>query len=140
MELAIAADSHETRRARDWLATACRQRSVPKMEVERLALILEEVLANIVAHGGETARSEPIRVQLEVEGGNAALVTVSDAGKAFDPLNATLQSVPLTLEDATPGGMGLRMIRQCTPLQYRREAGRNHLTFGTRWSPDSIPS
>jgi anti-sigma regulatory factor (Ser/Thr protein kinase) len=145
LEITIGADGHEARRASEWLEAVCRQRGVPQPELDRLALCLEEVLANIIAHGGETARSEPIRVRLEVEphveGGNAARVTVSDAGQAFDPLSAPVAGPPRSLDEATPSGMGLRMIRQCSAsLDYRREAGRNHLTFGTRWSGDSIRS
>jgi len=135
-EITIRADSKESRRASEWLETACRQHGVPQPKVDHLAICLEEVLANIIAHGGETARSEPVKVQLEVEphdGGNEARLTVSDSGKAFDPVSAPVAKAPTTLDEAMPSGMGLGMIRQCSPLRYRREAGRNHLTFGTRY-------
>jgi anti-sigma regulatory factor (Ser/Thr protein kinase) len=70
-----------------------------------------------------------------LEGDNAARVTVSDSGKAFDPSSAPEAKTPTTLEEALPHGMGLGLIRQCSSsLHYRREAGRNQLTFGTRWS------
>ena len=97
---------------------------------------------NIIDHGGTAARSQPIRLQFHVEpnveGEKAAKVTVSDAGEAFDPLSGSLANAPKTLDEALPRWMGLRMIRQCShALNYRREAGRNHLTFGTHWSKDS---
>jgi len=137
-EIMIGADALEARRASEWLEAACRRGGVPRTEFERLALCLEEVLANIIQHGGETALSEPIRVAFEVapvEGDNAARVTVWDAGKAFDPSSAPEARAPTTLEEALPHGMGLGLIRQCSSsLHYRREAGRNQLTFGTRWS------
>ena len=141
-EIRIHADPQGARRASEWLETACRRVGVPQSECDRLALCLEEVLANIIEHGGETALSEPIRVVVEVdprvESDHAVRVTVSDAGKAFDPLSAPLPRGPASLEDALPRGMGLGMIRQCSSsLNYRREAGRNHLTFGTRWGRDS---
>jgi anti-sigma regulatory factor (Ser/Thr protein kinase) len=142
--ITIGADAREARRASIWLETACRQLGVPQPQVDQLALCLEEVLANIIAHGGEAALSEPVQVQLEVEprveGAYGAKVTVSDAGEAFDPLAAPLAASPRTLEQARSGGMGLGIIRQCSSLDYRREAGRNHLTFGTRWSEDPNPA
>jgi len=137
-EIAIAADAHGARHASEWLEAMCRQHGVPQAECDRLAICLEEVLMNIIDHGGPTALSEPVRLQFQVEGNQAARLTVSDAGEAFDPLSWSLATAPRTLDEARPDGMGLRMIRQCShALDYRREAGRNHLTFGTHWSTDS---
>lgn len=141
-EITVAVDAHGARHASEWLETVCHQHDVPQPELDRLAICLEEVLMNIIDHGGSTARSEPIRLQFQAaphaNGDPAVTLTVSDAGEAFDPLSGALASAPKTLDEALPGGMGLRMIRQCShSLNYRREAGRNHLTFGTHWSKDS---
>lgn len=137
-ELTIGADGEEVRRASEWLATACRQHDVPQASADRLVLCLNEVLANVITHGGSAALSAPIRILVEVgieEGGRKAGVTVSDAGRAFDPLSVPERTLPTTLDEASPGGLGLVMIRRCADwLHYRREDGRNHLTCGTRWS------
>jgi len=138
-ELAIGAEGAEVRRASEWLEATCRQRGVPQALAEQLVLCLNEVLANVMAHGGRTVHSEPIRLQLEVwvdQDLGKASVTVSDAGIAFDPLSVPKKALPTTLDEATPGGMGLVLLRRfCSVLHYRREAGRNHLTFGTSWNP-----
>ena len=142
-QLTIGADAQEARRASEWLDTTCRQHGVPQAEVDRLALCLDEALANIIDHGGKTALSEPVRVQLEVgphESGDMARVTVSDAGMAFDPLTAPTGGPASTLDEAVPGGRGLGIIRHCSfSLDYRREDGRNHLTFGTLWTAVKPP-
>lgn len=136
-ELTVAADSAEVRRASDWLDEACRDSGVPQVLVERLVQSLNEVLANIITHGGGTALSAPIGLVLEVEldqGQGKAGVTVSDSGKAFDPLSVPERSLPKTLEETALGGLGLVLIRHCSDwLCYRHEGGRNHLTFGARW-------
>lgn len=136
--ITIGADAQGARRASIWLETACGEQGVPRPQIDRLALCLEEALANIIAHGGELARAEPVRVHLEIEpcaeGGVGAKVTVSDAGNAFDPLTAPMAAIPRSLDEALPRGMGLGLIRQCSwSLGYRRQGGFNHLTFGTRW-------
>lgn len=137
-ELTIGAHAAQVRHASDWLATSCRQRDVPPASVERLELCLNEALANVISHGGSTALSAPIRLLLEItldrDCGEAS-VTVSDAGMAFDPLAVPEKSLPKTLDQASPGGLGLVMIRRCSDwLHYRHADGLNHLTFGTRWN------
>ncbi len=135
----IDANGAEVRRASAWLDTTCRQRDVPQALIERLVICLNEVLANVISHGGRTALAAPIRLLLEVrlnQDGSKASVTVSDAGLAFDPLSVPKKILPKTLAEAAPGGLGLVMIRRCADwLDYRHEDGRNHLTFGARWNP-----
>jgi len=110
---------------------------VPREHVDRLLLCLDEALANVLAHGGPTALSSPIRLQFEMQAdpqSRTASVTLSDSGTAFDPLSAPEKPMPKTLDEALPNGRGLQMIRAFAPvLRYRRADGRNHLTFGTRW-------
>lgn len=138
-ELTIGANAGEARRASEWLDETCRQRGVPQALVERLVLCLYETLANVITHGGRTALSAPIRLLLEVRldhDYSKASVTVSDAGTAFDPLSVPERRLPKTLAEASPGGLGLMMIRRCSDwLHYCHEDGHNHLTFGTRWNP-----
>jgi len=137
-ELTIDANGADFRRASEWLAAACESRAVPDAQADRLILSLNEVLANVVTHGGAPARSAPIRLLLEVESEQQfgiAGMTVSDAGTAFDPTSVPQKARPRTLDEASPGGRGLVMIRHCSEwLRYRHEGGRNHLTFGVRWA------
>jgi anti-sigma regulatory factor (Ser/Thr protein kinase) len=135
--LAIAASGEEIRRACQWLTTVLQRRQVPVPQVECLELALHEVLANVLAHGGSAARAEPIRICTEVRGMGAtgeARVKVMDAGIPFDPTGAPEHIPARTLAEASPGGLGLPMIRHCSDwMSYRREGGRNHLVLGARW-------
>jgi anti-sigma regulatory factor (Ser/Thr protein kinase) len=137
-ELTIGANGAELRRASEWLEKTCQQRDVPQAPAERLVICLNEVLANVINHGGRTALLAPIKLQLEVrfdQDCSKASVTVSDCGMAFDPLSVPTRILPKTLEEASPGGLGLVMIRRHSDwLDYRHEGGRNHLTFGARWT------
>ncbi len=137
-ELTIAAHGAEVRRASDWLDAACRQHAVPRVQAERLEVCLNEVLANVINHGGGTALSSPICLLFDItreQDGGKAGVTVSDAGLPFNPVSVAEKIFPKTLTEAVPGGLGLVMIRRFADwLDYRHENGRNHLTFGTRWS------
>ena len=136
-ELTIGADDAEVRRASEWLETTGAAQGIPAEQVARLHLSLNEALANVIRHGGPSALAQPVGLVLEVDrvrdGGNAT-VTISDAGIAFDPLSVERRPPPRTLEEASPSGMGLEMIRRCSDsLSYRHEGRRNHLTFGISW-------
>jgi sigma-B regulation protein RsbU (phosphoserine phosphatase) len=140
-ELTIGAGSAEVRRAVEWLEAACRRRGVPQAPADRLALCLHEALANVITHGGGSALAAPIGLALEVgrgPDGIVASITVSDAGTAFNPLALPPKAPPETLDAASPGGLGLVMIRRCADwLDYRHEDGRNRFTFGARWNAEA---
>lgn len=106
-ELTIGANGAEVRRASEWLDTTCQRHDVPQALVERLVLCLNEVLANVITHGGGKALVAPIRLLLEVrfdQDCSKASVTVSDAGMAFDPLSVPKRILPKTLAEASPAG------------------------------------
>ena len=63
-DLSIGAGSAELRRALEWLEAVCRQRDVPQVSAERLALCLHEALANVIAHGGASALAAPSGTRL----------------------------------------------------------------------------
>jgi serine/threonine-protein kinase RsbW len=135
--LAIVASGDEIRRASEWLTTVLQQRGVPTPQVESLELALHEVLANVLAHGGSAARAEPIRICIEVREETTtgeAHVEVIDAGIPFDPTGAPEHTPAKTLAEAPLGGLGLPLIRRCSEwTSYRRQGGRNHFMFATRW-------
>ena len=135
--LAIEASGEEIRRACAWLTTALRQRDVPDPQVQCLELALHEVLANVLDHGGNTARAEPIHIRIEVREKattGEARVKVRDAGISFDPTGAPEHTRANTLAEAPLGGLGLPLIRRCSDwMSYSREGGRNHFVFGARW-------
>ena len=138
VELAVSAVADDVRPASNWLAQSCEARGVPAAQILRLDLCLNEVLANVIAHGGERALACPVSLRLEVSGdapAHRASVTVRDSGAAFDPTAAPLATRPLTLDEAEPGGLGLLMMRELSDaLTYRHDNGQNELTFSVHWA------
>lgn len=140
-ELSIRADAAEVRRASLWLEAAALQQRVPAEQIARLELCLNEALANILAHGGPSARLSEVLLQFRVHqesGVHDAAVTVSDSGIAFDPLTYQAGPRPGTLAEIEPGGLGLIMMKEAADhLDYERSKGRNHLTLTVRWDEAS---
>jgi anti-sigma regulatory factor (Ser/Thr protein kinase) len=122
-----AAISRALRLARAFAADAALDAAV----TDRLALVVEEWIANVVEHGGahEGERRITLRLVLITEepgGGAVVRVSVSDAGLPFDP-RAAIFAGP---NAERGGGAGLAMIASlCRIASYARRAGRNHLVL-----------
>ena len=127
--LAIKADRSEVRTAADWLHEVAHQNEVPQNKAIALDQCLDEVLMNIVMHGGSTATNTPVQLSFALTP-EVAAITVSDSGKPFDPVNAPAKPKPMTLEEAEPGGLGLSIIKGLSNhINYEYKEGRNILTF-----------
>ncbi|HEY6868993.1 MAG TPA: ATP-binding protein [Novosphingobium sp.] len=92
--------------------------------LNRIEVVLEEVVSNVVRHGHGADR---ITLQAECTGG-ALHLTVGDNGPAFDPL-ATAEPAPFTtLGEATIGGQGIPLIKRLTQsAHYARDGAFNRL-------------
>ncbi|MDM7953792.1 MAG: ATP-binding protein [Cyanobium sp. CZS 25K] len=127
----------ELRRCSDWLQASCQRLDVPAASSGKLDLCLNEVLANLIDHGGARASSCPVQLTLERadgDDGGLATLTISDAGRPFDPLSFSSEPLPRTLQEAEPGGLGLLLVnRFVDECSYRREGDRNVLKLGIRW-------
>jgi serine/threonine-protein kinase RsbW len=88
----------------------------------RLALVVEEWVANVVEHGGPQPGA---RVVLRFSLHDAAVcLSISDAGRPFDPRTAVFD----TPNPDRGGGAGLALIASlCRVAGYTRRAGRNRL-------------
>lgn len=79
--------------------------------VNRIEVIFEEVVANIVRHGFAPGSGQEIHVAAQLADGFAVL-HFEDDGVAFDPL-AVAPPAPFTsLAEAAVGGLGVPMVRR----------------------------
>jgi anti-sigma regulatory factor (Ser/Thr protein kinase) len=93
----------------------------------RLTLVVEELVANVVEHGGAPAAGRLV-MRLEPAGQGARL-SLSDAGIAFDP--RAVEDVGPNLDRG--GGAGIALIRGWSEIEsYSRRGGRNRLALRLR--------
>lgn len=94
------------------------------LAADHLALVVEEWLNNVTEHSGAPAGGW-IVLRLQHRPGLVRL-TVTDAGKPFDPRTVSFGGPNLT----RGGGAGLALIQAwCRIADYRRARGRNRLVF-----------
>ena len=109
--------------------------ALPPGLTDTLALICDELAANIVHHGAEAAPPPSyfaIRVDRRPDG---LAVLVEDNGQAFDPLSAPVPDLDESVEDRPIGGLGLHLVRTLVQeIRYERANGVNrlHLVMGAQ--------
>jgi anti-sigma regulatory factor (Ser/Thr protein kinase) len=139
--LEIDPDPQEFRRASAWLRTGGASLGVPEEQIDRLELCLNEVLANLVEHGGDALACHPIQLELAASAlpsGFDVHLVVSDRGEPFDSGQASPKPLPGSLEEARPGGLGLRLVKAFSDdMVYRVFEGRNELRISINWTPRS---
>ena len=117
----------------DWLDSAAKT-AAPDMTLSAATLCamhvaLEEAVANVAMHAFPGSTQDGIVVSL-LASAEAATLTIEDTGPPFDPTRPHAASSAASLEDAEPGGLGLRLLRHyCPDVGYERDGGRNRLTL-----------
>ena len=116
--------------ALDFVAACCDQHAVSRDDALRLALIVEELFTNTVAHGHGGDCDALVRIALVVDSIQVAL-SYADAAPPFDPLSGVEQA---TAEmhadlDARPiGHVGIPLVVQmAASVHYRHADGLNRL-------------
>jgi len=90
----------------------------------RLALVAEEMAANLVHHGTGASFFE---LRASVSPDSVGLI-FEDDGPAFDPLGGAAVETTASVEEREVGGLGLHLIRIMTrDARHERVNGRNRL-------------
>lgn len=98
---------------------------VSERVANRVEVILEELVSNVVRHSGGATQ---VTVSADMAGSELQL-TISDDGPEFDPTARADPEGFTSLEAATPGGLGITMVRKLsTSFGYSRSGGRNRVT------------
>ena len=107
----------------------CLDAGIGDEESGDIRLAVEEAVSNTIRHGYVDSREHLIRVRATLEDGRIRL-EIEDDARAFNPLEAPLPDVSLPVEEKTPGGLGILLLRSVMDrVEYRRSADRNILTM-----------
>ena len=126
--LSLAPDIAEISRLIDWVETCCGEAGVANDTAFKLALVLEEAVANVIHHAfADMPAPHRVTVELAIDPERVAALVI-DNGQAFDPSSAPEADITLPLEERDPGGLGIRLIRQMMDrVDYSRVANENRL-------------
>ena len=133
----------ELERLAQWIEEFGARHLVVHRAIVDVELAVDELVTNTVTYGWSDDAPHEIFVRQRLAAGHW-IVEIEDDGRAFDP-----RSVPTPALDAPPderpiGGLGIHLVRSVVDeLEYRREAGRNHVTLRKRVqreNPSRTPS
>ena len=127
-ELRLEPHLSEIPRLIDWVGARCAASGVAADVAMKLALALEEAVANVINHG-LPGRPPPHRVSVRLGiGADKVAAEVIDNGRPFDPTDAAPPDLSLPLEKRPPGGLGIPLIRGLMDgVAYRRAGDSNIL-------------
>jgi anti-sigma regulatory factor (Ser/Thr protein kinase) len=118
----------EVRRADAWLRAALLAHASEPV-LHDLALVLEEVLTNVIRHGYGAEQEGRIDLSAEVHDGRLRL-EVRDRARPFDPLRATPPDLEADLAERPVGGLGIFLVRRLMDrVEYRRQEHENVLVM-----------
>ncbi len=119
----------EVRRARAEVESFGQRLGVPEPVLLVVDLALEEWLSNILKYAHTDTLQHDILIRFQITERGIRLV-VEDDGQPFNPLNQPPPDISAPLEERTPGGLGILMIRKFMDrVEYAHSGGRNILTL-----------
>jgi anti-sigma regulatory factor (Ser/Thr protein kinase) len=133
-QLLIQASTGQLPRLEHWVAQLSAQFLLSPPLVHRIDLCLTELVSNVIQYGYPGGKAGTVRIGFWRQP-EQIVIRIEDDGSPFDPSSYVPAELPGSLDQATPGGRGIRLVRHfADELHHRRSAATNQLTlvFRTR--------
>ncbi|HEY3730107.1 MAG TPA: ATP-binding protein [Steroidobacteraceae bacterium] len=112
-----------------WVASLAAKWQLPASLAHRLDLCLTESVSNVIAYGYPKSAAGTVTIHGWQES-DRLIVRIDDDGAAFDPTRYVPPELPQSLDEASIGGRGIRLVRHyADEIHYRRLATLNQLTL-----------
>jgi len=139
-EFALASPKEEQAEMLDALERFARQRGLCPALRYRLGLVVDELVANCIAHGARPGHGLAVHVAV-VDGKQSISIEIVDDGPEFDPTAYPISRCPES-GPTRVGGMGLCLVRNmAADIAYAREQSVNRIriTLNKQGSSNATP-
>lgn len=127
-EMTLRNDVSEVARVLDAVEAFGEAHDLPPKKIFQLNLALDELITNVVSYGFQEGGAEPRIGLLVALDRGVVSAELTDNGRAFNPLEATLPEFSEGIEDREIGGLGLKLVRTYMDrLDYERDGALNRL-------------
>lgn len=125
--LRLQASDAASAEASAWARALAEQAGLSEERTYALDLCIVELVTNVVDHGYQKRAGE-LELDLDLARA-AAILTITDAAPAFDPLAYPPPVVAASIEEASIGGYGIHLVRSTADqCRYERRGDRNVFT------------
>lgn len=130
--LCIAAESKNLSEIRRFVKETASALGVDPAVIPGVILAVDEAVSNTINHGYQ-GQGGAVEIELHRKG-DALVIRIRDEAPPFDPTNVPPPDLTLSLEQRTPGGLGIYLIRQAMDEMTHRVTpqGGNELTLVKR--------
>jgi anti-sigma regulatory factor (Ser/Thr protein kinase) len=119
---------------------ACLERWGANADARYLAqLAVEELGTNIIKYGYDDQQEHAIHLSAAPEE-EVFRIGLEDDGHEFNPCLTPEPDPNLGIEERTPGGWGLSLVRRLTVMEYERRGDRNVVCIQVPRQPPSLDS
>jgi len=131
--ISLAAELSELGKLDPLLAAYGEQHELSEYEGLAVRMVVEELLTNVVMHGGSGAH----RIAIALHGSPETLeIEVRDDGLPFDPTAGVPPPPTGELADRQPGSLGLHLVRSMMDsIDYQRTGSHNIVRLTRSRSP-----
>lgn len=128
--LTLRSQMSELTRICPWIEQLAKRDSIPEETQFAINLCLEEALSNIARHGYKEAPNREIVVRYSMPQAGVFLFIIEDEAPPFDPVTAPEPPIPVSLDDSSVGGRGLRLLKHfADTLKYEPTPTGNRLSI-----------
>ena len=128
--LILRSQMSELARICPWIENLACQHAIPEETQFAINLCLEEALSNIMRHGYAGAPNREIEIRYSMPQTGVFCFVIDDKAPSFDPVTAIEPPIPVSLEDSSVGGQGLRLLKHfADTLKYEATPGGNRLSI-----------
>lgn len=125
ISISIAPEFREIDRLNAELSTFAEQNGVPKGQVQKLEIAMDDLVNNIISYGIEDHHEHAIDVSCR-KLSDRLVVEVSDGGKPFNPFADIRVDTSASIDDRKIGGLGRLLVRELMDeVDYERRRGKN---------------
>ena len=119
MQLSASLDAVEA--VRKGLSPRLEQEGLSARELNRVEVVLEELLANVARHGNPGAGVQNQVCVTAKRTDSGLLIIIEDDATPFDPTKVAPPVVARSIDEAEPGGWGVALVRKfATRFDYER--------------------
>jgi anti-sigma regulatory factor (Ser/Thr protein kinase) len=127
--IALEPVASEAVRLNSWLDDVSSANGLDRRVAADFKLCLNEIFANLISYALKDTKNPSIEIEVRIAPGSAA-ATVSDNGPVFDISEWTPAPPPEDLASATPGGLGIVLLRALARrIDYERVGEINKLSI-----------